>query len=231
MCEPQNPGGGPPNFGKQEMLEGGITINPAIPVAPPDAVHYLAHLPKHPGCAACSNCKVQRKQRRDHDKAAKRKHKAEQERTLSKDFPELVEPFVPADKPGAPQKFGDSVTSDSIIVVKQSKFLKSEATSLSVKDRGTGWIAGYPSRGHSTSDILQSVLDFKGSAKISHWYSDGALELHAACVKEGIRHDIADSDRHESNGVIERTNRTIIEGTRCLLHQSGLPHKYWPSAM
>ena len=212
---------------------GGDLINayPAISVTTPDAEHYLTHLPKHPGCATCNNCKVQRKQRRDHDKAEKRKWKAEQNTSICKYFPELVEPYVKADKPNAPAKFGDSVTSDSIIVVKQSKFLTSEATSLSVKDRGTGWIAGYPSRGHATSDILQSVLDFKGSAKIHHWYSDGARELHAACVKEGIRHDIADSDRHESNGVIERTNRTIIEGTRCLLHQSGLPHKYWPSAM
>ena len=114
--DPRNPGGGPPNFGKQEMLEGGITINPAITIAPPDAEHYLTHLPKHPGCAACNNCKVQRKQRRDQDKAARRKWKAEHS---TNDFPELVEPYVPAEKVGAPKKFGDSVTSDSIIVVKQ----------------------------------------------------------------------------------------------------------------
>ena len=57
------------------------------------------------------------------------------------------------------------------------------------------------------------------------------VERHAACRAEGIRHDVADSDRHESNGVIERCNRTVIEGTKCLLFQSGMPHKYWPQAM
>ena len=64
-----------------------------------------------------------------------------------------------------------------------------------------------------------------------HWYSDGAPELHSACRELGIVHDKSDSDRHESNGVIERTNRTIIEGTRCFLFRCGLPHKYWPLAM
>ena len=57
------------------------------------------------------------------------------------------------------------------------------------------------------------------------------MELHAACKHEGIRHDKADADRHENNGVIERTNRTIFEGTRCLLYTSGLLHKYWPLAL
>ena len=31
--------------------------------------------------------------------------------------------------------------------------------------------------------------------------------------------------------MIERTNRTVIEGTKSLLFQSGLPHKYWPLAL
>ena len=131
----------------------------------------------------------------------------------------------------APKKFGDSVTSDNIIVVKNSKSSKIEATSLTVKDRGTGWVMGYPARGHTKTDIVEAIQDFKGPEKVHYWYSDGALELHAACRAEGIRHDVADSDRHESNGVIERCNRTVIEGTKCLLYQSGMPHKYWPQAM
>ena len=62
-------------------------------------------------------------------------------------------------------------------------------------------------------------------------YSDGADEIHAACVELGIRHDVSEPNRHESNGVIERANRTVIEGTRTVLYQSGLPYKYWPEAM
>ena len=66
---------------------------------------------------------------------------------------------------------------------------------------------------------------------IKRWYSDGAPELHAVCRQIGIRHDKSDPHRSETNGLIERTNRTIIEGARCLLFQSGLPYKYWTTAI
>ena len=75
------------------------------------------------------------------------------------------------------------------------------------------------------------MQQFTGGQKINRWYSDGADEIHAACVETGIRHDTAEPNRHESNGVIERMNRTVIEGTRTVLYQSGLPYKYWPEAM
>ena len=66
----------------------------------------------------------------------------------------------------APTKFGDSVTSDSIIVVKNTTNPKVDRTSLSVKDRGTGWIAGYPAWRHTTQDVLEAVNDFKASSNV-----------------------------------------------------------------
>jgi len=51
------------------------------------------------------------------------------------------------------------------------------------------------------------------------------------CRTLGIRHDTSNPHRSETNGLIERINRTVIEGARCLLYQSGLPHKYWPTAV
>jgi transposase InsO family protein len=80
------------------------------------------------------------------------------------------------------------------------------------------------------AEIMVAVNDFKGSGTIKRWYSDGAPELHAACRDIGIRHDISDPHRSETNGQIERTNRTVIEGTRCSLYQSGMPYKYWKQA-
>ena len=77
----------------------------------------------------------------------------------------------------------------------------------------------------SAEEIKAAVNDFKGSGTIKRWYSDGAPELHAVCRELGIRHDISDPHRSETNGQIERTNRTVIEGARCLLFQSGLPCK------
>ena len=113
---PSNPHNLP---GKPEMLEGGITINAVIATRPPDD-HYLTHLPKHPGCEACNNCKVQRKARRDKEKAARKQLRREHGSiiTISDDFPELRD-LQKQPKAGAPTKFGDQVTSDNIIVVKQ----------------------------------------------------------------------------------------------------------------
>jgi transposase InsO family protein len=78
---------------------------------------------------------------------------------------------------------------------------------------------------------MEAVNNSKGSETIKRWYSDGAPELHAACRDLGIRHGTSDPHRSETNGAIERTNRTIIEGARCCLFQSGLPYKYWKQAI
>ena len=89
----------------------------------------------------------------------------------------------------------------------------------------------YSAQTKATGQMMQDILHFTVGQKVDRWYSDGADEIHSACVELGIRHDIAEPNRHESNGVIERTNRTVIEGTRTVLYQSGLPYKYWPEAM
>ena len=100
-----------------------------------------------------------------------------------------------------------------------------------IKDRGTGWTRAFPGANKTSQQMTQDILHFTGGQKIKRWYSDGADEIHAACVELGIRHDVSEPNRHESNGVIERANRTVIEGTRTILYQSGLPYKYWPEAM
>ena len=102
---------------------------------------------------------------------------------------------------------------------------------MTIRDQRSGWTDGYPPPSKSTTNVRETVQDFEGSEKIDHWYSDGAGEIHAACREEGTRHDKSDPNRHETNRVIERTNRTVIEGTRTVLFQSGLPHKYLREAM
>jgi hypothetical protein len=138
------------------------------------------------------------------------------------------------DKSDAPTTFGDLVTSDSIFAIKRSSTSTArhgDTAALVVRDKATGWLAAYPSKRKSAEDVKAAVNDFKGSETIKRWYSDGAPELHAACRELGIRHDISDPHRSETNGQIERTNRTVIEGARCLLFQSGMPYKYWKLAI
>ena len=87
----------------------------------------------------------------------------------------------------APTKFGEEVTSDSIIVLKDAdRSRHGDTTSMTARDRGSGWTDGYPAPGKSTANVREAVQDFKGSGKIDHWYSDGAGEIHAACREEKL---------------------------------------------
>lgn len=134
----------------------------------------------------------------------------------------------------APHKCGDLVAPDSINTIKRSSTSSArhgDTTALIARDRGTGWIAAYPAKRTSVEELKLAVHAFKGSEAIKRWYSDGAPELHATCRNIGIRHDTSDPHRSETNGAIERCNRTVIQGARCLLFQSGMPCKYWKHAI
>jgi transposase InsO family protein len=47
------------------------------------------------------------------------------------------------------------------------------------------------------------------------------------CEKEGIEHQLTAPYTPQQNGVVERKNRTLMEMTRCLLHDKGLPKNLW----
>ena len=106
-----------------------------------------------------------------------------------------------------------------------------DTIALVVRVRGAGWTPAYLAKSKLAEESKAAVHDSKGPANVDLWYPDGAPGLHAACRDEGIRHDKAGPHRSETNGVIERTNRAVIQGARTLLFQSGLPYKYWRSAM
>ena len=164
------------------------------------------------------NCKVQRKHCRDHAKGHKKKMVIVEE--IEKYAHEVN------DKIDTPKVFGDLITYDSIFAIKRSSTNAArvnDTTALVVKDKATDWIAAYPAKRKSAEEITAAVNDFKGAETVKRWYSDGAPELHAVCRKLGIRHDTSHPHRSETNGVIERTNRTVIEGARRLLYQSGMP--------
>ena len=163
------------------------------------------------------NCKVQRKHCRDHEK--RRKRRTVDVVTTPKDI-DLDE--INVDKLDDDKNLSDLVTSDSVFAIKRnstSAARHGDATALVVRDKGTGWIGAYPSKRESAEDIETAVNSYKGSGTIKRWYSDGAPELHAVRWKLGIRHGTSIPHRSETNGSIERTNRTVIEGARCFLSQ------------
>ncbi|XP_071906098.1 uncharacterized protein [Coffea arabica] len=50
-------------------------------------------------------------------------------------------------------------------------------------------------------------------------------------IDSGIEHQLKALYTPQQNGVVERKNRTLMEMTRCLLHDKGLPKKFWVEAM
>ncbi|CAL5331407.1 unnamed protein product [Camellia sinensis] len=50
------------------------------------------------------------------------------------------------------------------------------------------------------------------------------------CEEAGIEHQLTAPYTPQQNGVSERKNRTLMEMTRCLLHEKGLQKKFWAEA-
>jgi len=55
-------------------------------------------------------------------------------------------------------------------------------------------------------------------------------KFNKLCEKEGIEHQLTTPYTPQQNGVVERKNRTLMEMTRCLLHDKGLPKNLWAEA-
>jgi hypothetical protein len=96
-----------PQLGENPRGELAMVAGPKVSMDSPLADHYITHLPKHPGCKACMNCKVQRKHCRDHNKSRQRK---------MVDITKVDKPYADdeIEKHDAPKVFGDLATSDSI---------------------------------------------------------------------------------------------------------------------
>ena len=64
---------------------------------------------------------------------------------------------------------------------------------------------------------ILTFCELYGEGPFYYFFSDNAKEPKAAAEQELIAHRIFTSHRPESNGVVERSNKLIVDGTRCLL--------------
>ena len=62
-------------------------------------------------------------------------------------------------------------------------------------------------------------------------FSDNAPELVKAAENLGWVHQTSTPHRPEGNSLTERRVGIAVQGTRCNLVQSGLPHQFWPFAL
>ena len=90
-------------------------------------------------------------------------------------------------------------------------------------------------------EVAKVFLKFKrwienqSSCKIQVIRSDNGTEytsqrFNSFCEEAGIEHQLTIPYSPQKNGVSERKNRTIMEMTRCLLHEKNLPKELWVEA-
>lgn len=56
-------------------------------------------------------------------------------------------------------------------------------------------------------------------------------EFDLLCNESGMFHQLTTAYSPQQNGVAERKNRTVVEGARCMLKDSGLGRKFWAEAV
>ena len=168
--------------------------------------HQMTHLPKNPWCDHCMRAKMQRKPHR---------------RGATKGF----------GKP--PEKFGDHVTMDYILsYTKGSKGMNGESDVAVFKDLYTGWTQGIPVKSRSAAHLLGAIKEFAGRVNdVKVLYTDKGPEIDAALMSTTITPVHSTIGIKQNNGIAERANRTIEDGSRTILVMSGLPTYFWPYAV
>ena len=108
---------------------------------------------------------------------------------------------------------------------------------LSVLDEKTGFKGFMPTNSREYQDVLDQVHHFEGVEKdqqARRWWTDCAPEFRAAsrAIRKlrPLAHFTSIPRRATSNAIIERSNRTVGEGTNASLFTAGMDSKWWVCA-
>ena len=93
------------------------------------------------------------------------------------------------------------------------------------------------SKGQITSEVrkLINYAELHSGKTVKMILTDNGTEyvsryLNTFLARKGTIHEVSTPYTPEQNGLAERANRTVIEGVRTVLAQSGLPHTLWCEA-
>ena len=208
----------PDGAGEPGNPEGGDPPPVPPPPAPPDDVvdrvgtekaaakslsHLLTHTPFNRFCETCRIAKAQKRPARKRD--------------------------AKADPGPIPEEFADQITADHIVTLDtKDRALYGERHALVIKDRATGFLMCYPAAAKNYDEARQALTHFLSPGEaVGVLYSDNNGEMARAAKVLGISHDTSTPARPQTNGVIEREVRRVLEGTRSALYHSGFPPRWW----
>ena len=173
--------------------------------------HLMTHTPKNPFCPICQKAKARQKQARRLRRAARkarRKH-----------------PKEITDEDKEPEKFGDLITADPIVLSSEKDQGTSESGpkrgAIVVKDAATQWMGCPPVADKTTGEAKAALRKFVGRARVKEFYSDNARELKKAAKELGWLHLLSTPYRHESNAVAERSIGVVKGGCEKLPSSCG----------
>ena len=173
--------------------------------------HKCGHRGKNSHCPTCQVAGMRRKQRRPKNE----KRTCLEQKALK-------------------EQFGWTVTLDHLIGRHADSDEKTDPkkTCLVIRDHYTKWIEGHHKASKSAADTSRAIKWFAGDEEINNLYSDRAPELNAAAKQRGIhKHARSLPHVHQSNGLIERTIGSVLNGIRNVLFAAGVPLTRWPLAM
>ena len=86
-------------------------------------------------------------------------------------------------------------------------------------------------------ESFQAMVSTQSGENIQQLRSDGAyeyttsLQFQKIVNRLGITHQVTMPYSPQQNGIAERTNRTLMNMTRCMLEDSILPRDFWEDAI
>ena len=125
---------------------------------------------------------------------------------------------------------------DHIVVRSGTNAARAAKVALLFYDEATQYGQAFPSQSRETDVVVSCFHHFEGpDQRIRRLWSDNAGELVSAGARiraqRPLAHYVSIPGRPQSNGIIERYVRVVVEGARAILFQSGYTDSWWPFAV
>ena len=113
-----------------------------------------------------------------------------------------------------------------------AKSLTGHLNALMFYDRGTQWIESFPTKTLGATEVYNLINAFEAPKEaIEYAYCDDSAAIKKALKMHRIQYDTSTPGQPKTNGIAERYVQEVINGTRALLSNAGLPASFWPYAM